>query len=216
MKKAIIFDLDGTLLDTISDLGNSMNRVLMGLGFPVHGPADYKIFVGEGMRNLVVRALPEEDRREETIRKCVSAFQEEYGRSWKKETRPYEGVPQLLTRVEEMGLATAILSNKPHDFTQVIVREFFPSHPFICVFGARDGVPHKPDPRGALDIMQQIGVLTGDICLLGDTRTDMETARNAGILPIGALWGFRSAEELRSSGAAVLIAKPEELLAHIG
>ena len=111
-----------------------------------------------------------------------------------------------------MGLAMAILSNKPHDFTQVIVKEFFSSHPFRFVLGARDGLPRKPDPRGARDIMKEIGVSDSDTCLLGDTRTDMETARNAGVLPIGALWGFRSAEELRSAGAAYLIGKPEELL----
>ena len=212
MKKAVIFDLDGTLLDTLSDLGCSMNRVLVRLGFPTHGLDKYKLFVGEGLRMLVIRALPAERQDDDTIGKTIAGMQEEYGRSWKEETRPYEGIPELLSALKRSGVETAVLSNKPHEFTHVMVREFFPSHSFRCVFGARDSVPRKPDPRGALDIVAALERPIEDFCLLGDTRTDMETARNAGILPIGALWGFRTAEELEASGAAFLIARPGELL----
>ena len=212
MQKAVIFDLDGTLLDTLADLGDAANDVLKASGLPTHAYEAYKIFIGNGMKLLMTRALPPEKRQEEFILSAMAEMEENYSRNWRNKTQAYEGVVEMLDEIEGRGLPMAILSNKPDRFTKQTVQAFFPQHRFISVRGARDGIPRKPDPTAALEIAQEMGCAPKEICYLGDTSTDMETARRAGMLPVGALWGFRSAEELKEYGAARLIGHPRELL----
>ncbi|NLG84752.1 MAG: HAD family hydrolase [Firmicutes bacterium] len=211
--RAVLFDLDGTLLDTLEDLADSMNAVLCRMGFPAHPVESYRYFVGDGMEILVRRALPEGKRGdEETVRACVEAMRAEYGRRWAEKTRPYEGIPTLLEVLRASGILLAILSNKPEEFTRLAVAHFFPNRPFAAVRGLLPGGPRKPDPAGALAIAAELDLPSSSFVYLGDTGTDMETAMAAGMYPVGALWGFRTAEELLAHGAKKLITKPTGLL----
>lgn len=212
--EAVIFDLDGTLLNTLDDLADSMNSVLRRIGSPSHPVESYKRFVGEGVATLVRRALPPDRRDEEDIRQGIDAMREEYSRRWNVKTRPYPGIPELLDRLQNRRIPLAVLSNKPHSFAGTIVGAYFSRWRFTHVFGEKDG-KRKPDPGRALQIAAELGVPSGSICFVGDTWTDMETAKQAGMFAVGVLWGFRSARELRESGAAVLIEQPSELLEHI-
>jgi len=210
--QAVLFDLDGTLLDTLEDIGNAMNRVLATRGFPTHPIDAYRSFVGDGMVMLVTRALPENKRDEETIRSCLEVYRADYGRTWNVKTRPYDGVAALLDALTARGLKRAILSNKPHEFTQRCVTELLSDWSFDVVLGQRDGVPLKPDPTGALEIAHTLGIPPAAFLYLGDTPVDMQTATAAGMVPVGVSWGFRTPEELRSSGAQALIERPLEVL----
>lgn len=210
--QAVLFDVDGTLLDTLADLGNAMNRVLAARGFPTHPLDAYRYFVGEGARLLVTRTLPENRRDAATIDACLAAFQADYDQNWRVETKPYPGVTDLLDALTARGLKLAVLSNKPHKFTQRCVRELLPRWTFDPVFGLRETVPRKPDPAGAFEIAAHLNIPPANFLYLGDTATDMQTARAAGMFPVGALWGFRPAQELEESGAQALIKEPEELL----
>jgi len=210
--QAVLFDLDGTLLDTLADLGNAMNRVLAAQGLPGHPLDAYRYFVGEGARLLVTRALPENRRDEATIAACLDAFQADYDQNWRVETKPYPGIPDMLDALTARGLKLAVLSNKPHDFTVRCVHELLPRWTFEPVFGLRETVPRKPDPAGALEIAACLNLPPANFLYLGDTATDMQTARAAGMVPVGALWGFRSAEELAESGAEMLLEEPVGLL----
>ena len=210
--RAVLFDLDGTLLDTIEDLGDSMNTVLASFGLPPHGYDKYKVYVGDGVETLVRRALPEGRRDEETVRKSVELMREEYGKRWKVKTRPYDGIPELLDGLTRLNVHKAILSNKPDDFTKLIVKKFFARWKFDTAQGLEPGGKKKPDPAGALKIAEELNIKPADFVYLGDTNTDMQTAVAAGMFPVGALWGFRTADELVANGAKVLIEKPLDLL----
>jgi phosphoglycolate phosphatase len=210
--KAVIFDMDGTLLDTLADLSDSMNQVLSRFGFPGHTQEAYKYFVGEGVDLLVRRALPPEKRSESLVAQCISAMREEYGLRWDKKTRPYPGIPELLDALAQRGLPMAILSNKPHDFSLLVAAKLLQPWTFQIILGARPSVPKKPDPRAAFEIAETLHLPTDQILYLGDTGTDMKTAVAAGMFPVGVLWGFRTASELTAEGARVLIARPQDLL----
>jgi len=210
--KAIIFDLDGTLLNTLDDLGNAMNRVLSDMGFPIHAIDEYRSFIGDGVEKLIKRALPEKNRNEVTVHTCIEAFLEDYKKNRNVNTRPYEGISELLDALKERGLKMAVLSNKPHDTTSLCVAELLPRWRFDAVLGHRDRTPHKPDPAGALEISKHLNIPPGEFLFLGDSGVDMETAIAAGMFPVGVLWGFRDAEELRKSGAQALISHPLEVL----
>ncbi|GAB4338642.1 MAG: HAD family hydrolase [Desulfobulbaceae bacterium] len=210
--KAIIFDLDGTLLDTLEDLAAAGNRVLADQGLPTHPLEAYRFFVGDGLAMLIRRILPAEMRSEERMRALADAFRKVYAAGWNVRTHPYEGVAELLDGLQERDVTMNVLSNKPHDFTEVCVREFFGGRPFAHVLGNREGVPRKPDPGGALAIAAALRLDPGEIVYLGDTATDMRTANAAGMFAVGALWGFRDVTELEESGAAMLAARPEEVL----
>jgi phosphoglycolate phosphatase len=210
--QAIVFDLDGTLLDTLGDLANSMNRVLERRGFPTHERELYQQFVGDGMEVLVRRALPEGRQGERSVEDCFQAMREEYGARWRESTRPYAGIPELLDALGERRLRMAVLSNKPDDFTREMVGALLAPWRFNAVVGARPEVPKKPDPTMALAIARDLAVSPGRILYLGDSGTDMRTAVAAGMFPVGALWGFRAAAELQASGARGLISRPMELL----
>lgn len=212
--RAVIFDLDGTLLDTLEDIADSANRVLAVRGFPPHDLDAYRRFVGEGVTVLMRRAVPPERREDESlIRDCVEAFREDYGRNWKTKTRPYEGVMEMLTALSARGVKIGVLSNKPDDSTRICAAELLPGIPFEAVMGQREGIPPKPDPAGALEIARTMGVAPAEVLYAGDTPIDMETAIRAGMFAVGVLWGFRSKAELANAGAQVLITHPGQMLA---
>ena len=210
--KAVIFDLDGTLLNTLSDLGDSMNSVLERHGFPVHDYESYKYMIGDGVEYLVRRALPETAKDENSVKEYISEYRSEYAKNWKNMTRPYDGIIDLINALYSLGIKLAVLSNKPHDSTELCIREFFPSNKFNIVLGHRSGKNPKPDPAGAIEISKKINVPADQILYLGDTGVDMKTAVAAGMHPVGVLWGFRTASELIENGAKVVIKRPDELL----
>ena len=210
--RAVLFDLDGTLLDTLDDLADSANEVVTGEGFPSH-PADaYRHFIGNGATRLFQRALPERARDEETLARCLLAFRRVYRQRWDLKTKPYPGVPELLDALKNRDVAMAILSNKPHEFTVKCVQNLLADWTFDAVYGQRDGIPIKPDPTAALEVAETLAAPAKEFIYLGDSGVDMQTAVRAGMLPLGALWGFRDGEELRENGAAELLKHPAQLL----
>jgi phosphoglycolate phosphatase len=213
--KAVLFDLDGTLLNTIDDLTDSMNAVLRRSGFPEHEAATFKYFVGDGMEDIVRRALPEEHRGSKAVDEGMKAYNQEYRNRYTRKTRPYDGIQALLDGLTFQGIKMAILSNKPHDFTVKMVGQLLGDWTFEPVFGVRPSVPKKPDPSAALEAAGLLRVEPKDILYLGDSDVDMMTARNAGMYAVGALWGFRTAEEILSGGAQVLVKSPADILAWI-
>lgn len=212
--KCILFDLDGTLLDSLDDLAHSMNSVLISMGFPAHEISAYRYFVGDGMETLVRRVLPPDKLHDAVIRQCLAAMQQTYGKNWRRTTRPYPGIPELLDGLEALSIPKVILTNKPHAFTLEIVATLLADWKFDRIAGARPEVPKKPDPAGALLLAAEMGIKPEDFVYLGDTNTDMQTARAAKMFAVGALWGFRTAEELNRNGAEVLAADPLEILGY--
>ncbi len=210
--KAVLFDLDGTLLDTLEDLANAGNRVLADQSLPVHPVDAYRYFVGAGIVNLVERILPESHRQAQMIASTVAEFERVYAENWHDRTAPYAGVPEMLDQLVANGLQLAILSNKPEAFTLLCVEKLLPHWPFSPIFGQRPGVPKKPDPAAALEAAQRLNSSPREILYVGDTSIDMHTARSAGMDPVGVLWGFRGADELKEAGAGWLINHPRELL----
>ena len=210
--RAVLFDLDGTLLDTLADIAHAANEVLEHLGFATHPPEAYRRFIGDGVAVLFRRALPPGHDEPERVARCVADYRETYGRVWNVRTRPYDGIAALLDGLTSRGLGLAVLSNKPDDFTGLCVAEYLARWPFRAVLGHREGTPRKPDPAGALEIVHRLGVPAGQFLYVGDTAVDMETARSAGMRPVGAAWGFRPAEELWAAGAETVIAQPADLL----
>lgn len=211
-KKLVIFDLDGTLINSVADLGQATNHALQLHGFPMHDLSKYNYFVGNGVTKLIERALPEQFRDEATIEKVKSDFLDYYMRHKTDLTRPYDGIPRLLHALQEKGVKIAVASNKFIAGTQALVKGFFPDIDFCAVLGQREGVPIKPDPYIANEAMQLAGVGRGDCLYVGDTATDMQTASNAGLESVGVSWGFRPVSELKDAGAAHIIDKPAELL----
>ena len=212
--RAALFDLDGTLLDTIDDIALAMNRVLEPRGLGAYSVEAYKTLVGEGAEELVRRALASRRLADAEVAAILADYRREYEACWRLHSRPYPGVPALLEALGRRGVRTAVLSNKSEPFTEAMTLALLSPFRFEIVRGARPGVPLKPDPAAALGIARELGVAPAEAVFLGDTGIDMKTAAAAGMLPVGALWGFRTAEELRASGAASLLASPLELLAY--
>jgi len=213
---AVIFDLDGTLLNTLKDLADCHNRILVSQGFPPHPEDAYRYFVGDGARKCVERTLPEAARTEQVINRCVQLQAQDYANNWHMATEEYEGITSLLEGLSENEIQIGVLSNKNHHFTELCIRHFFPNIAFDVVQGYMSGVPHKPDPAGALIIAAKMGVECPEIILLGDSAVDISTAIAAGMRGIGALWGFRTDRELIEAGATALLETPEQLLELIG
>ena len=211
--KGVIFDLDGTLVDSLDDIADSMNKVLRAHGFPVHATDRYREFVGRGMTNLVIRALPEDARDDTRITVCRDAMLVEYGANYLNKTRPYDGIIDMLTELTRLNIETAVFSNKVDHYTKKIMAELFSRCNFAVVLGSGPELPEKPDPKGVLAISSLLGVPPGDLVYVGDSDVDMQTARNAGTHPAGALWGFRTREELIANGAEFLLGHPMDLLA---
>jgi phosphoglycolate phosphatase len=210
--RAVLFDLDGTLLDTLRDIADSMNSVLAHFGFPQHEVEAYKYFVGDGIEALAIRALPEDHRDEVIVDKIIARMGQEYSTQWANSTRPYQGIPELLDVLTGLGIKMAILSNKPQSFVELMVSRLLPQWRFELVLGASPPLPRKPDPTGALQIAKQMNIRPVEFLYLGDSAVDMKTATAANMYPVGALWGFRMAAELLSGGARVLIQHPSHLL----
>jgi len=210
--KAVLFDLDGTLLDTLQDIADSSNRVLARFGFPQHEVEAYKYFVGDGIDVLASRILPDEHRDQATVDEVAASVNTEYSQHWADTTHPYPGIPELLQALTVRCIKMAILSNKPDHSAKMTVSKLLPRWQFELVLGARPSVPKKPDPAVALEIAERLNVLPREFLYLGDTGTDMQTATAAGMYAIGVLWGFRSANELLTNGAKALISSPMDFL----
>lgn len=212
MIKLIIFDLDGTLLDTIGDLAVSCNTVLAVRGLPQHGIDEYRTFVGNGIRRLVERALPEPLRNPLTVEAARRDFVDYYTEHIDTYTRPYEGIDELLAELQKRGTRLAVASNKFQAGTEKLVRKFFPKVEFAAVAGQQPGVPLKPDPAVDLKLLERTGVAPAEALHVGDSAIDVEAAHGAGIRAVGVTWGFRSREELAGAGADRIIDRPGELL----
>ena len=208
--KAVVFDMDGTLLDTLEDLADAMNRVLAARGLPVHPVDAYRLFVGSGAKNLVLRTLPQD--RADMAPGCLQDFLREYESNWQVKTRLYDGVAELLDALNARRIPMAVLTNKPQEFAELCMGAFLSDWDFALTLGQMPGVPVKPDPAGPRQVIRRLGVDPAEILYLGDTDVDMQTATGAGMFPVGVTWGFRSEEELRASGAAAILHHPLELL----
>ncbi len=210
--RAVIFDMDGTLLNTLKDLADSVNKGLEQMGFPTHTLESYKYFVGEGREIMAKKTLPEGHRDQETVDRLTGFINVEYGRRWVENTQPYPGVPDLLNAITEAKIKMAILSNKPHDFTEKMAAKLLSRWHFDHILGASPDVPRKPDPAVALRIANSMKIDPACFVFVGDSDIDMKTANAAGMLAAGALWGFRTREELLAGGARELLQHPIDLL----
>lgn len=199
MFKAVLFDLDGTLLYTLKDVADAMNKALVHFGFPPHPVDAYKYFIGESVITEAQRALPESACDSELVRKVAAYSEEIYDKCWGDNTHSYPGIPELLTELPRRGLTLVILSNKNDRFTKVMVEKILSQWRFKIVQGALPNVPLKPDPIMALQIAKKLRIPPEQFLYLGDTNTDMQTAVAAGMFPVGCLWGYRTADELLES-----------------
>jgi phosphoglycolate phosphatase len=210
---AVLFDLDGTLLDTLEDLADAANGALESRGLPTHPLDAYRYFVGDGVRKLMLRALPDERAGDSVfVDDMVGRMRHRYSENWDNKTQPYEGVPELLTGLAEKGIPFCVVSNKPQDFTDLCVEKLLGEWTFAAVLGVSQAVPPKPDPTGARQAAETLGISPERFLYLGDTNTDMKTATAAGMLPVGAAWGFRPIEELQANGARAIAQHPTDLL----
>ena len=211
--KAVIFDLDGTLLDSIEDLANTLNNVLESHGLPRHGMKEFRYLVGYGMQELVRKALPEPFRKDigllDTLQK---EMQEHYAETWRDNTRPYPGIAGLLDWLESSPIKKGVLSNKPDKFTRLCVEALLGAWTFDRVTGHHPGIEHKPDPKGALMMAEEMEVEPKEVLYVGDSEVDMHTANAAGMYPLGVLWGFRSKRELLEGGARIVVETPKEIV----
>ncbi len=212
MFKAVLFDLDGTLLYTLKDVADAMNKALEHFGYPPHPIEAYQYFIGESVETEARRALPESARDPEFVRKVALYSEEIYDKCWGDNTHPFPGIPELLTKLQQQGLTLVILSNKNDRFTKVMVDKILPQWRFAIVQGAMPNVPLKPDPTMALQIVNKLRIPPEQFLYLGDTNTDMKTAVASGMFPVGCLWGYRPAQELLESGAKILIDHPLDVL----
>ena len=210
--RALLFDLDGTLLDTLQDIADSANSALAYFGFPQHELDAYRYFVGDGVETLAIRALPEDRRDQMTVGKVVARIDEAYSLRWANNTRPFQGIPELLDALTNIGIRMAILSNKGQSFAELTVSTLLPDWHFDLVVGAQPSIPRKPDPTAALQIARQMSLIPTEFLYLGDSAVDMKTAVAANMYPIGALWGYRTANELLTGGARALVEKPTHVL----
>ena len=210
MKHAVIFDLDGTLLNTLGDLRAATNHALEVRGLPPHSMEEIRQFIGNGIRLLICRAMPE-GTPEAEIDAALDDFKAYYAAHIHDRTVPYDGIPQLLTALKKRGIQVAVLSNKIDSASQQLIEYFFPGKTDV-VFGEHVGVPRKPDPTSCRMVMQQLDVQPEQVLYVGDSGTDMQTAKNAGLYAVGVTWGFRSKEVLLEYGADVLVHRPEQIL----
>lgn len=210
MKKTVIFDLDGTLLDSIEDIASSMNKVLESLQLPTHKIEDYKHFVGGGVDILVENALSNQSK--EIKDEVTKRFKVEYDGKLHSKTLPYDGIYELLDELKKLDINLAVLSNKPHEFTVSYVNHFFKNYNFKEIHGQKKDVPKKPDPKAALDIVKCLDSSCENTYFIGDTKIDMQTAKSANMTAIGVLWGFRDEKELRENGADFIVKEPLEII----
>lgn len=215
MKRLVIFDLDGTLLNTIADLAQSTNYALRKTGFPEHEENEYRFFVGNGINKLFERALPEGEKSEENISMVRKHFLVHYSEHKMDKSRPYPGIPELLSALHEKGVMLAVASNKYQSATELLVEHYFSGVPFAAVFGQREGIKTKPDPQIVEDILAVTKVAKEEVLYVGDSGIDMLTAKNAGITAAGVTWGFRPLEELQQFEPANIVNEAHEILSLI-
>ncbi len=215
-KQAVMFDLDGTLLDTLEDLGDAANLMLRERGFPEHDYAFYRHAVGDGARMLAMRSLPEDHRDHATLTDAHSAMCRHYDAGWNIKTRPYDGVLAMIDALVARGAVLAVLSNKPDSGVKKCVEHFLPSDRFAAIRGVLPDGPIKPDPAAALAIVAESEIPSASWLYVGDTNTDMETANAAALFSVGCTWGFRDRAELEAYGAQAIIEHPSELLGLYG
>ena len=196
--KLVIFDLDGTLLDTLDDLSAAVNFAMQQRGFPQHTREEYRMMVGRGARNLMTQALPKEHRDDETIIDSVLAdFRAYYNTHIDVFTKPFPGIPQLLEELHRKGIKLAVASNKFQEGTEHLIKEFFPEIPFVAILGNRPNHPLKPDPEVVGEVLRKAGLNTKEAVMVGDSDTDMQTAANGGIPGIAVGWGYRNMEGIQ-------------------
>lgn len=212
MKSLVIFDLDGTLLNTIDDLGNACNHAMRALSFPTHGLAAYPMMVGNGITKLIERALPDDARTPETITEARRIFIDYYNDHCCDATVPYPGIPELITELSRRGINLAVASNKYNEAVARIIGHYFPDANFKAVFGQLEGVPVKPDPSIVFEVLSACPTPKAEVLYVGDSGVDMETARRACVESVGVTWGFRSERELREHYADHIISDPDDLL----
>ena len=215
MKKLVIFDLDGTLLDTIADLATATNRALVHFGYPAHPTESYRYFVGNGINKLFERALPEEERTQENILNIRSEFLPYYNEHNADLSCPYPGIVELLNTLQDKGIQLGVASNKYQSATEKLVKHYFPNIAFIEVLGQREGVQTKPHPSILTDIMQKAGASPEETLYVGDSDVDMQTGMNAGVDAVGVTWGFRPRKELEDMSPRGVIDQAEDLLKFI-
>lgn len=215
MKKLVIFDLDGTLLNTIDDLGFAANHALAQAGMPTHHISAYPHFVGNGITKLLERVVPAEDNNPETVSRLREVFVKYYDEHKCDHTAPYAGIPELLAKLTEQGVGVAVASNKYQEAASQLIEYYFADIPWVAVVGQREGVPVKPDPSEVFAILAQHPTPKAEVIYVGDSGVDMETARRASIESVGVTWGFRSVRELNAALADHIIDAPDQLLQYI-
>ncbi len=211
MKKLVIFDLDGTLLNTIADLAAATNQALAHFGYPTHEVSAYNYFVGNGINKLFERALPEKERTEENIQKIRSVFVPYYDLHNADFSTPYPGISELLTTLQGQGIALAVASNKYQAATEKLIKHYFPAIRFVSILGQRENVPVKPDPTIVKEILVSSGIKKEDTLYVGDSNVDMQTAHNAQVEVVGVAWGFRPVEELKAYRPSHIVYAPQEI-----
>jgi phosphoglycolate phosphatase len=207
--KLVIFDLDGTLIDSLEDLGEAVNHAMRLAGFPEHNLPEYRLMVGHGVRNLVTQALPPQFQADEPlIDRCLASFKEYYTSHIDVHTRPYPGMEKLLRDLHSAGVLLAVASNKFQSGTEYLVSTLFPGIPFVAILGNREGSPLKPDPEIVGEALRKAGITAADAVLVGDSLTDMKTAANGRVPGIAVPWGYRT---LEPSADYILVTSPEDL-----
>ncbi len=214
MIKAVIFDLDGTILYTLSDLANAMNKMLSEFGYHEHKDLNvHRLAIGTGARNNVKKSLPEAVQSDDTqVDKCLDAYRRIYDSASSIETKPYDGIDEVMAYLNQAGLAINVLSNKPDAPTKSLVEHWFSKYSPKFVYGERAGVKRKPEPDAPLEIANALGLLPSEVAFVGDSDVDIKTGVNAGMIPIGVLWGYRDRELLEECGAKYLASTPQELI----
>lgn len=211
MIKAVLFDLDGTLADSLIDLAGATNYALGVKGFPAREVEEFKYFVGDGIPKMLERALPESARSNELIEELKDIFLPYYAEHYADNTYAYDGVPELVNELKKCGFIVAVVTNKAQHMADKVVHKLY-GDSFELIFGLRPNIPAKPDPTAALMAMEELGVTPEECVFIGDSGMDVATAVNSGAVPVGELWGFRLEDELRANGAKYIISKPNELL----
>ncbi len=211
MIKAVLFDLDGTLVNSLEDLAFAVNRAINAIGYPTHEVEAFKYFVGDGIPMMIKRALPEEHRDEQTVARVREIFDEYYSVHYADKTYAYDGMVELVDTLKAKGYIVAVVTNKAQDMADIVVKGLYGER-FNLIFGQRAGIPAKPDPTAALMAMEQLGVKPEECVFIGDSGMDVATAVNSGAVPVGELWGYRKEDELLQNGAKYIINNPTELL----
>lgn len=214
MIKAVLFDLDGTLADSLLDLSISTNYAIGKFGYKPQPTENFKLFAGDGMAKMIERALSQSLDKENEVSRIMPVFLEYYGNHFCDNTKAYKGVVELIDNLKSRGLAVAVVTNKAQEMAEKVVLKLY-SNRFDLIFGKRKGIPPKPDPTAALMAMRELNVKPSECIFVGDSKMDILAGLNSGAYPVGVLWGFREKEELISGGAKQLIEKPQELLAII-